>query len=179
MARDVVVPEVGELGMEVTLVRWLKREGEQVDVGDVLFEVDTAKAILEVEAYAAGTLVDISAREGTEVAPRQVVARIVEPGEAAGGSATQSNDETISAPGTASQEGGPSSSPSPPPGATTGSLGTTGGASPRARRLARELGVDIGSLAGTGPRGMVTESDVEAAAGQRLGEDPEGKEPSA
>jgi pyruvate dehydrogenase E2 component (dihydrolipoamide acetyltransferase) len=165
MAHDVVVPEVGELGMEVTLVRWLKQPGDSVAVGDVLFELDTDKAVLEVEAYAAGTLAEVTAAAGDTVVPRQVVARLLEPGETADqtGEAGVSDAPPASAPGTP-PGGVTSSSPPAAPGATT-ARPSASGASPRARRLARELGVDIGAVAGTGAGGMVTERDVYAAAG--------------
>ncbi len=59
---DVVVPEVGEAGMEVTFVGWLKSDGEQVSVGEPIFEVDTGKVTLEVEAYVEGVLVGSQSR---------------------------------------------------------------------------------------------------------------------
>ena len=56
---DIVVPQVGETTSEVVLVRWLKREGDAVDKGDPLFEVDTDKYVVEIEAFASGTLTEI------------------------------------------------------------------------------------------------------------------------
>jgi pyruvate dehydrogenase E2 component (dihydrolipoamide acetyltransferase) len=165
MASDVVVPEVGELGMDVTFVRWLKAAGEAVAVGDPLFEVDTDKSVMVVEAYAAGTLVDLLASEGDIVTPRQVIGRILAPGEPAAGSA-------------AIEHSGPAALPRPPaPGEPSATLDlpapadrSTGAstaqlrASPRARRVAAELGVELGSFAGSGPDGLITEADVQAAA---------------
>ena len=81
MAFDVIVPEVGEVGMEVVFVRWLKAEGDEVAVGETLFEVDTEKSVMEVEAYAAGTLVELAVAEGDIIQTRQVIARILAPGE--------------------------------------------------------------------------------------------------
>jgi pyruvate/2-oxoglutarate dehydrogenase complex dihydrolipoamide acyltransferase (E2) component len=86
MATDVIVPEVGEVGMEVTFVRWLREVGAAVNAGDSLFEIDTAKAVLQVEAYVDGTLADLRVKEGDLVAPHQVVAIILGPGETTSGS---------------------------------------------------------------------------------------------
>lgn len=85
MAIDVVVPEVGEAGMEVAFVRWLKAEGDLVRAGEPLFELDTAKSILEVEAYASGRLSNLRVQPGDVVEPRQVVAMLVEDGGAGAG----------------------------------------------------------------------------------------------
>jgi pyruvate/2-oxoglutarate dehydrogenase complex dihydrolipoamide acyltransferase (E2) component len=166
MATDVVVPEVGELGMEVTLIRWLKLPGEAVEVGDVLFELDTDKTVVEVEAWAAGTLTDVRAAAGDTVAPRQVVARIVAIGEAAGGSSAAPGPiptTPIRAAGAAASSAAPAA---PSIRATDAAGGVVVRASPRARALARELGTDLTTLAGSGPDGLITERDVLAAGGE-------------
>ena len=171
MASDVVVPEVGEVGMEVVFVRWLKAEGDEVAVGEPLFEVDTEKSVMEVEAYAAGTLIDLGVGEGDIIATRQVIARILAPGE--------ERVEAVQQPSEI-----PPQQASPPPGGSSGAVESSSavpatssgppgaaaprrtGLSPRARRVAKKLGVDTEGLTGTGPDGLITESDVRAAAEQ-------------
>jgi pyruvate dehydrogenase E2 component (dihydrolipoamide acetyltransferase) len=154
---EVVVPEVGEMGMDVVFVRWRKRDGDTVEAGDILFELDTEKTVVEVEAWTSGTLTDLAVTEGDVVTPRQVVARILAPGEV---SATARPESTMAAtPGPAADTPVvPAQSASPAPPTETPSL------SPRARALARELGIDPTTIGGTGPGGMVTEQDVRMAA---------------
>lgn len=148
---DVVVPEVGEAGMTVTFVRWLKAEGDTVRVGEALFEVDTEKVQLEIEAYAEGTLVSLRAQPGDILAPHQVLATILEADAPAGGPP----------PGSASSGPRAGGSPEPlPP------------ASPKARRLAEALGLDLRDAAGTGPGGVITEADIRAAADRATGHQP-------
>jgi pyruvate dehydrogenase E2 component (dihydrolipoamide acetyltransferase) len=130
MAVDVIVPEVGEAGMEIVFVRWLKGEGDRVTEGEGLFEVDTAKSILEVQSLGTGVLTDCRVSDGDSVEPRQVVAVLVQDGETA-----------ATAPASASA-----------------------GATPSARRRARDLGVDLASVPGGGPGGIVTSGDVDSHA---------------
>ncbi len=161
MAVDVIVPEVGEVEMAITLVRWRKGDGDAVRSGDVLFELDTEKSIVEVEAYADGTLTDVRAREGDPVSPHQVVARILEAGEVS---------PPLSSP--ASEPGGAL------PVGTNATVATTEvgdrrarprlgdptvGASPRARRAAAEAGIQLAQVTGSGPKGLVSERDIQAA----------------
>jgi pyruvate dehydrogenase E2 component (dihydrolipoamide acetyltransferase) len=165
MASDVIVPEVGELGMDVTFVRWLKDVGDDVAIGDPLFELDTEKSTMVVEAYAAGRLADLRASEGDIVAPRDVIGRIL--------GAIESPDESATAqvpvipPEPVSGADDSSAAPGMGSGTRPGEApdGTRPlGASPRARRLAAELGLDIDTLSGRGPDGLITEADVRAAA---------------
>ncbi len=146
MATEVIVPEVGEVGMDVTFVRWLKGEGEEIRAGEALFEVDTAKAVMEVEAYVDGRLADLRVGEGDLVTPHQVVALILAPGE-----------ELAAARAGAAPIGSAPAEPEPPTAEGTLSVESTSsgpagrpGASPRARRLARDRGVDLATVRGTG-----------------------------
>ena len=174
MAFDVIVPEVGEVGMDVVFVRWLKAEGDQVAVGDPLFEVDTEKSVMEVEAYAAGTLTGLQVGEGDIIQTRQVIARILAPGETATTPAEPppAPAEPPPAPPIPSSPpwspGAAESSSAAPATSSPGSAAPDGAGrgrmSPRARRIAKELGVDPAGLSGSGPDGLVTESDVRAAA---------------
>ena len=174
MASDVIVPEVGELGMDVTFVRWLKEAGEEVAIGDPLFEVDTEKSVMVVEAYAAGTLSDVRASEGDIVAPRDVIGRILSPGEPPDAGTAEpapsnhppaSRLESVAGAVDSSSAAPAHDSASPddaaPPQRIGGRSGS--GVSPRARRVAGQLGVDLGTIKGSGPDGLITESDVRAA----------------
>lgn len=73
MRINVVVPQVGEAVSEVTLTHWHKKVGEKVEKGEVLFEVDIDKSVVEVEAFESGTLVEVLKPEGSSVMPRDVV----------------------------------------------------------------------------------------------------------
>jgi len=135
MALEVVVPEVGEAGMDVVFVGWHKREGDTVRAGEPLFELDTSKATMDVEAFADGTLADLRAVPGDVVAPRQVVALLLAEGESLG-----------------------PPEPAPPAPAPPRAM-------PRARALAREHGLDLAEVVGSGPGGTITVADVERRTG--------------
>lgn len=169
MAVEVVVPEVGEAGMDVTFVRWLKEEGDSVAVGEILFELDTEKTVVEVEAWATGTLVDRTVSAGDVVSPRQVIGCILAPGEAPAGGRPSITTTAGSAPGAESSFPGPEAAPddvATPDSRQPAGSAPTGGASPRARRLARDRGINLASVIGTGPDGIVTERDVLSALGE-------------
>ena len=155
MATEVILPRLGQ-GMESgTIVRWLKSEGEQVEKGEPLFELDTDKVTQEVEAEANGVLLKIAVAEG-EVPVGQTVAFIGDRGEAvpeptgATPPAPAADAERAPEPESALPE-------APAPAATNGRIK----ASPLARRLARERGIDLAALRGTGPEGRIVAEDVE------------------
>ena len=174
MPTEVKLPRLGQ-GMESgVIVRWLKAEGDTVAKGEPLYELDTDKVTQEVEAEVDGTLLEILVREG-EVEVGATVAVIgngagAEPADAA--EAPEQPTEPASA--TAATEPGESSPPTPtedtggaPPAAAVPASRRDGGrlkASPLARRIARERGVDLDSIQGTGPEGRVLAEDVERAA---------------
>jgi pyruvate dehydrogenase E2 component (dihydrolipoamide acetyltransferase) len=135
VAVAVIVPEVGEAGMEVTFVGWLRADGDRVIEGEEVFEVDTTKAEIAVEAVASGVLHHLDVVPGDVVNARQQVGWIGEPGET------------------------PPARPSP----DMASVAEPPSTSPRAIRLAAELGVDLRSLRGSGPDGLIVAADVEAA----------------
>ncbi len=114
------------------LLQWFRKEGERVTKGEALMEVETDKATVEIEAPATGVLAGVTARPGDEVPVGQPIALIVLPGEAP-----------------------PAAAEAPPPRGD-------GGASPKARRLAAERGVDLASVPGSGPGGAVKAVDVPA-----------------
>jgi pyruvate dehydrogenase E2 component (dihydrolipoamide acetyltransferase) len=176
MATDVKLPRLGQ-GMESgTIVRWLKAEGDTVEKGEPLYEVDTDKATQEVEAEASGVLLRIAVAEG-EVPVGQTVALIGEPGESVPDAPPEPAGAAEQAPEAEPEEQqaeAPAETGQPAPATAFGSV-VNGGreqgggrvkASPLARRIARERGVDLGSVQGTGPDGRVVAEDVERAAVQ-------------
>ncbi|MCZ7587387.1 MAG: 2-oxo acid dehydrogenase subunit E2 [Gaiella sp.] len=180
MATDVKLPNLGQ-GMESgVIVRWLKSEGETVAKGDPLYELDTDKVTQEVESEVDGVLEKIVVPEG-EVAVGATVAIIGDNGAAPGGAAEapaveppvtpEPAEERRAAPEQAAPQPPPSpagdgeraEAPEPPPAAAP-SDGARIKASPLARRIARERGVELLALRGTGPEGRILAGDVEQAA---------------
>jgi pyruvate dehydrogenase E2 component (dihydrolipoamide acetyltransferase) len=182
MATEIKLPRLGQ-GMESgTIVKWLKSEGDQVEKGEPLYELDTDKVTQEVEADASGVLLKIAIAEG-EVEVGKTIAVIGEQGEEVsvaeepstdGGGARQvgedRQEEGSPAPAReAERERGRSASAAPTEQAAEarGAGSENGGrikASPLARRIARERGIDLSAIAGTGPEGRVVAEDVERAA---------------
>ncbi|MGE5689335.1 MAG: dihydrolipoamide acetyltransferase family protein [Pseudomonadota bacterium] len=153
MAYEFKLPDLGEGLTEGEIARWLVAEGQEVAEDDPLVEIQTDKTTVEIPSPAAGTVSRILAAEG-DVVP--VGAVIVVIGNGAG--AEQAAPEAAAAGPAPQQQQAP---PSPPP-SRPGDAKVR--ATPLVRRLAEELGVDLGSVTGTGPQGRVTEQDVRAAA---------------
>jgi pyruvate dehydrogenase E2 component (dihydrolipoamide acetyltransferase) len=161
VASEVKLPRLGQ-GMESgTIVKWLKSEGDRVEKGEPLYELDTDKVTQEVEAEASGVLLKIAVNEG-EVPVGRTIAVIGEQGEEV--------SVSMAEPEAAAEEPEPKEAPAPPQGngrpEESPTIQPTGGrvkASPLARRIARERGVDLGSLRGTGPEGRIVAEDVERA----------------
>jgi pyruvate dehydrogenase E2 component (dihydrolipoamide acetyltransferase) len=163
MASEVKLPRLGQ-GMESGTVRkWLKSEGEVVEKGEPLFEVDTDKVTQEVESDFSGVLLKIALQEG-EAPVGQTIAYIGEAGEEVAAPAPADPADAGSAgevpraePEPAALETGDSA-----PAEIRPSNGRVK-ASPLARRLARERGIDLATLRGTGPEGRIVAKDVEGA----------------
>jgi len=167
MATEIKLPRLGQ-GMESgTIVKWLKSEGDQVEKGEPLYELDTDKVTQEVEADASGVLLKIAISEG-EVEVGKTIAVIGEQGESV---------ESVDVGDDAQEEGSPARAREQERErgreASTNQVtelrqpSTTNGrikASPLARRIARERGIDLSNVAGTGPEGRVVAEDVERAA---------------
>jgi 2-oxoglutarate dehydrogenase E2 component (dihydrolipoamide succinyltransferase) len=145
MSTNIVVPELGESVVEARVAKWLKKEGDHVDVGEALVELETEKIDLEVSADRAGVLSSIKQTEGADVKVGEVLA-VLEAG-AAGG---------IGGSGAAGATAGATSA--------TGATGATGAgevkATPTARNVAREEGVKLDSVAASGAGGRVMKGDV-------------------
>src|SRR5262245_14720456 len=160
MATEIKLPRLGQ-GMESgTIVKWLKSEGDEVAKGEPLYELDTDKVTQEVEAEAAGVLLKIAVSEG-EVPVGTTIAVIGDPGEEV---------PEISAPVESSSGNGRAEVVVEPqreresevvePEPVQRKEGERVKASPLARRIARERGVDLASIAGTGPEGRIIAEDV-------------------
>ena len=159
MAVSVVMPAL-EMAQETgKVISWRKREGEQVVKGEPLLDVETDKAVVEVESPGDGILSAVSAREGAVIPVGQTIAWLLAPGEApplatAPAQTGRRTDTAGAGPGAASS-GASNPPPSPPPEMRI---------SPKARRLAREHGVDVTRLRGSGPGGEILAEDIMNAA---------------
>lgn len=136
------MPAVGQTTDEFTIVSWRKHVGDDVKQGEVLLEVETDKAIVEVQAYAAGTVEKILFDEGATVRVGDVIAILREPGEVA----SRANEDT------GAQEN-----------RADAPLERRVLVSPKARRLAQAQGIDLSRIDGTGPNGSIVEEDVRRA----------------
>lgn len=163
MATEVILPMLGETMNEGTIVAWSKSEGDPVRPGDVLYSVESDKATLEVEATTAGFLRKILAPAGSTVPVLTVVAFI-----------TATLEEVVSAPAAQVASAPRAAGAAPPASASAASSAAAASpsphpsgrlvASPRARRAARERGLDLTRLTGSGPGGRIVERDLEQAA---------------
>jgi pyruvate dehydrogenase E2 component (dihydrolipoamide acetyltransferase) len=156
VASEVKLPRLGQ-GMESGTVRkWLKSEGEQVEKGEPLFEIDTDKVTQEVESDFSGVLLKIALPEG-EAPVGQTIAWIGKEGEEIAEAPAPAQPQAAEAPAEKPQVSATGTVPDTS--STNGRLK----ASPLARRLAREKGIDLASLRGTGPEGRIVAKDVEGA----------------
>ena len=159
--QEIILPKLGQTMEEGTIVEWLKKEGDPVNKGDILFQVETDKAVLEVESKAKGTLLKILVDKGIKVPVLTVVGLIGEPGEdisayTGGAKAGQAKQPGSASPTATSS---PQAMAQPSPGVSIEEEGRIA-ISPRARALAREKGVDYRHIVGSGPGGRIIERDV-------------------
>jgi len=143
------------------IISWLKKEGETITKGQPILEVETDKAVVEIEAGADGILAGVTSKEGDVVPVGATIAWIVAPGEKppAQSTAPAQTGRTMTSAAAAQVT---SAAPVPAPAAKSGDSGPQ--ISPKARRLAKEHGVDITRIKGTGPNGTISSEDVMAAA---------------
>ena len=161
MATNVILPSLGFDMTEGKLSRWLRQEGERVEKGQAIAEIETEKATVEIEAAVSGVLAKIVVPAGQTVPTGTVIGIIAEPGETVAGVAPPSPPPPAA----------PPAAPSPEERAEDreGAGGERIKASPVARRMAENAGIDIATVKGTGPGGRVMERDVEAAIAARPG----------
>jgi pyruvate dehydrogenase E2 component (dihydrolipoamide acetyltransferase) len=175
---EIVMPRLSDSMEEGVVLKWLKQVGEEVAVGEELVEIETDKANMAYESDVAGTLTEILAEEGDAL---PIGAPIAVVGDGAPATAPPETSPTDTPAGTSSQAEGPAapshppepsvSVPAPPAGVSVGEdsdgagLGDRVKASPLARRVAKENGVELAGLEGSGPGGRIVRADVEAAGG--------------
>jgi pyruvate dehydrogenase E2 component (dihydrolipoamide acetyltransferase) len=164
------MPKLSDTMEEGRILRWLKKEGDTIETGQALAEVETDKATVEMEAYTNGTIRKLLSGEGQFAKVGELIAIIGAPGEdvsalmpAAGPAAPAAEAKPAAVPSPTAAPRAPQSAASLP---ATGALAATGRslkASPLALRMAAEAGLDVGSLQGTGPQGRIIKRDIEAA----------------
>ena len=162
MATNILMPALSPTMTEGNLARWLKQEGERIKAGDVIAEIETDKATMEVEAVDEGILGRILVPAGTQgVKVNDVIAVLVETGEAvpAAGAAPKAAPAAAPAPVAPAPVAAAPAAAAPAPIAS----GDRVFASPLARRMAAQAGLDIGQIAGSGPNGRIVKADVDAA----------------
>jgi pyruvate dehydrogenase E2 component (dihydrolipoamide acetyltransferase) len=163
MASRVVMPKLTDTMEEGVLLAWKKHEGDPVHAGEVIAEIETDKAVMDLEAFAPGVLRKVLARDGETVQSGKLIAVIAEADEdiaealADGVSAAPSAGTSPKPSGAPSKEKSASSAPGPEGEARLM-------ASPRAKALAAERGIDLATLTGTGPGGRIVEEDVKNVA---------------
>jgi pyruvate dehydrogenase E2 component (dihydrolipoamide acetyltransferase) len=176
VASEIVMPRLSDSMEEGTILRWIKSEGDEVQVGEELVEIETDKANMVYESDAAGTLVEIVAQEGDTLPIGEVIARLGEAGEApakqdgAGrepepeGEPTEEREAPAEPP---EQPRAPAATEAPERTEAVAEAARGDGrikASPIARRIARERGLDLTAIEGSGPGGRIVRADVERAA---------------
>jgi pyruvate dehydrogenase E2 component (dihydrolipoamide acetyltransferase) len=170
MATNILMPALSPTMTEGTLTRWLKKEGEAIKAGDVIAEIETDKATMEVEAVDEGVLGKILVEDGTEnVAVNAPIAVLVDEGETV---PTEAPAAPAPKPSAAAKPDAPEPAAAKPepqvarPAPVANGQAPSGErifASPLARRMAKQAGIDLSSLKGSGPNGRIVRADIQAA----------------
>jgi len=163
MPTDIIMPQMGESIVEGTITKWLKKPGEKVQRDEPLFEISTDKVDAEIPAPASGVLQEIKVAEGTTVGVNTVVGTIAVDGEAAAAKAASAPAKAApTAPAPAKEE---KKTPSPPPmpapaASAQEEEGEEARSSPLVRKIARDHGVSLSQVTGTGLGGRITKQDI-------------------
>jgi pyruvate dehydrogenase E2 component (dihydrolipoamide acetyltransferase) len=159
MAETINMPKLGFDMAEGLLVRWVKQVGETINKGDVLAEIETDKATVEVESSASGVVLQLIAEQGTMVPVNAPIAVVGQAGEVV------SEQSSVSSKKVADEKPAHQTQPAPAPVAQASAPADDGlvKASPLARKIARDNNINLANLQGTGPGGRVVKQDVEAA----------------
>src|SRR5215210_2845249 len=189
MATYIEMPKLSDTMTEGTLVKWRKKKGDKVESGDILAEVETDKATMEMEAFDDGILTELYINEGQKVAVGQRMALLLAPGEKApedsgGAPSTEAKAATGGEPGKFDKREAAPAPAGAPSGGKAAAAPATGGreqqhangghataaasggrikASPLAKKIAAQKGIDLSQLKGSGPGGRIVQSDVLAA----------------
>jgi pyruvate dehydrogenase E2 component (dihydrolipoamide acetyltransferase) len=154
MAKEFLLPDIGEGLTEAEVVRWLVSVGDVIAVDQLIVEVETAKTVVEIPSPFAGTIASLGAPEGATVEVGSVLFTVASEGDG------RSEPTALATSAPVAQPAEPASTPTP----RTESAEPKAKAMPIVRRLAEERGVDLASIVGTGTGGTITRADVEAAA---------------
>ncbi|MBE5072845.1 pyruvate dehydrogenase complex dihydrolipoamide acetyltransferase [Erythrobacteraceae bacterium E2-1 Yellow Sea] len=168
MPIEIKMPALSPTMEEGTLARWLVNVGDQVSAGDIMAEIETDKATMEFEAVDEGTIASIQVEAGSEnVKVGTVIAILAEEGEDVDAAASASVAPTVpkgeSAPAPAPSDSPAPSAPTPSPSPALAAKDNRIIASPLAKRIAEQKGVDLSAITGSGPNGRIVKADVEGA----------------
>ena len=169
MATDITMPRLSDSMEEGTILKWLVSEGDEVEKGQGIAEIETDKANMTYESDTAGTVIELVASEGDTLALGEVIARVGEAGEKPEKKEEPKEEDSGEEEEPKAEEADKGEEPKQQPkkssdnGASAESDGRVK-ASPVAKRMAKELGVELGDIEGSGPGGRIIKSDVEAAA---------------
>jgi len=167
MATNIEMPKLSDTMTEGTLVKWLVAEGDTINAGDILAEIETDKATMEMESFESGTLGKIYVQAGEKAPLGAVLGVLVEDGEevpaTAPGSAGAGDDAAAADAESADESSTSSENVSEAPAATHAADGQRIKASPLAKKIAAKKGIDLASIKGTGPGGRIVRADVESA----------------
>jgi pyruvate dehydrogenase E2 component (dihydrolipoamide acetyltransferase) len=158
MAINIEMPKLSDTMTEGTVIKWHKQVGDSVEVGDLLAEIETDKATMEMEAFDDGTITEILVKAGEKAVIGGTLAILGGDSAAAPSSAAPATSSPASAPSTA-----PATAKAAAPAAPVSNDGNRVKASPLARKIAAEKGVELQDISGTGPAGRIVKNDVEAA----------------
>lgn len=166
---EIVMPRLSDSMEEGTILTWLKQVGEEIAVGEEIVEIETDKANMAYESDVAGTLTEILAQEGETLPIGSPIARVGDSGEGRDGQSAgpveAASPTVLAAEGGSAPRGTPAT---PPPAEGTSEPADANGdrvkASPVARRIAKEQGIDLSSIQGSGPGGRIVKKDVKKAA---------------
>ena len=163
MATEILMPALSPTMEEGTLAKWLVKEGDEVKSGQILAEIETDKATMEFEAVDEGKIGKILIAEGTAgVKVNTPIAVLLEEGESLSDVKATAAAKVEAAPAAAAAAAAPSATPAPAPAAPVAD-GKRVFASPLARRIAKDKGLDLSQIAGSGPHGRIVRADVEGA----------------
>lgn len=165
MSVNIEMPKLSDTMTEGTLIKWHKKVGDSVEIGDILAEVETDKATMEMEAFDEGTITEIRVQEGAKAEIGGVLA--VLDGDDSGSPDGEEENKAEEPAAPAEKEGEAPAEAAKEPTAKVSAPQSSGGervkASPLARKVADELGVDLSGVTGTGPAGRIVEADVKKA----------------
>jgi pyruvate dehydrogenase E2 component (dihydrolipoamide acetyltransferase) len=168
MADIIEMPKLSDTMTEGSIVKWLKKEGDTISAGDILAELETDKATMDLEAFDSGTLLKIISGDGSRAACGAPIAVLGKPGENIDAILAKATTPAVAQPASAAQAAAPApSAPAPSAPVTPAPVPVSKGgkvkASPLAKKIAAELNVNLSALTGSGPGGRIVKKDVLSA----------------